>query len=327
MRSIIIAVMLFAGAPALAQGTGGDQTSTARQQSATGQSDPDRLICKRFAETGSLVKKRKVCYTARQWTAMNDFERDAATTWVDADVVLVLGPDRGFLPAEVESLKRYLARGGSLLLAVEPKLLRGAAPAFEAEDQVDVLLEHLGLKLTDGVVASTNMVVPLANNRSDRLNVATNRFSSHPSTVVLSRNQEQLRLFTPGAGTFDETGAGEGEPTVIVRTFAQSWIDHNENLELDSNAGESRSARPLAVVAEGGSSDAAWRALIVADASLFADLPVGIPVLAGRALAPQDFVALLRPDLRFRFAIRRDRADSVTHEGPYGRYHGPRFRQ
>ena len=81
MRSIIIAAMLFAGAPALAQS--GDQQS-ARQADSGGQSDPDRLICKRFAETGSLVKKRKVCYTARQWTTLNDKERDAATTWVDS---------------------------------------------------------------------------------------------------------------------------------------------------------------------------------------------------------------------------------------------------
>jgi CubicO group peptidase (beta-lactamase class C family) len=41
----------------------------------------------------------------------------------------------------------------------------------------------------------------------------------------------------------------------------------------------------------------------------------------------ENFVALLRPDLRFRFVIRRDQADSVTHEGPYGRYHGPRIPQ
>ena len=79
MRSIIIAAMLFAGAPALAQS--GDQQS-AREEGGSG-GDPDRLICKRFAETGSLVKKRKVCYTARQWTVRNDAEREAATTWVE----------------------------------------------------------------------------------------------------------------------------------------------------------------------------------------------------------------------------------------------------
>ena len=80
MRSIIIAAMLLAGAPALAQ-SGGQQG--ARQADGGSQGDSERLICKRFAETGSLVKKRKVCYTAREWTARNDAERDAATTWVE----------------------------------------------------------------------------------------------------------------------------------------------------------------------------------------------------------------------------------------------------
>lgn len=38
------------------------------------------------------------------------------------------------------------------------------------------------------------------------------------------------------------------------------------------------------------------------------------------------FVGLLRPDLEFRFTIRRERADSVAHQGPYGQYKGPRVR-
>ena len=80
MRSIIIAAMLLAGAPALAQSGG---QASGRQGDGGSQSDPDRLICKRFAETGSLVKKRKVCYTAREWTVRNDAEREAPTTWVE----------------------------------------------------------------------------------------------------------------------------------------------------------------------------------------------------------------------------------------------------
>ncbi len=80
MRTMIIAALLLAGAPALAQS--GNQPS-ATQADGENQGESDRLVCKRFAETGSLVKKRKVCYTARQWATLNDNERDAATTWVE----------------------------------------------------------------------------------------------------------------------------------------------------------------------------------------------------------------------------------------------------
>jgi hypothetical protein len=38
------------------------------------------------------------------------------------------------------------------------------------------------------------------------------------------------------------------------------------------------------------------------------------------------FVALLRPDFEFRFTTQGGRAASVTFDGPYGRYQGPRVR-
>ncbi len=194
----------------------------------------------------------------------------------DADVVLVLGPDRGLLPAESKALRDYIDRGGALMLAVEPEATRERTPGVDADDApVDELLAHLGVKLEPGVLASNSMVVPMANNVTDRLNVATNRFSSHPSTVVLSKHQEQLRLFTPGAGALSETRTGKGKTNVIVRSMPGSWLDLNQNLEMDGE--EKKETRPIAVVAEGAGTDRGWRALIVADASLFADFPVGNP--------------------------------------------------
>ena len=32
-----------------------------------GSADQEKKVCKRFEETGSLVKKKKVCMTQRQW--------------------------------------------------------------------------------------------------------------------------------------------------------------------------------------------------------------------------------------------------------------------
>jgi hypothetical protein len=46
-------------------------TSTAvaatREKSAKPANDPDKVICKRFVETGSLVKGTRTCKTRREW--------------------------------------------------------------------------------------------------------------------------------------------------------------------------------------------------------------------------------------------------------------------
>ena len=43
----------------------------------------DKVICKRFDVTGSLVKKRRVCLTRAEWAKMNDGDQDAARRFVD----------------------------------------------------------------------------------------------------------------------------------------------------------------------------------------------------------------------------------------------------
>jgi hypothetical protein len=43
----------------------------------------DEVVCKKFAETGSLVKKRRVCHTRAQWAKMNDRDQDAARQFVE----------------------------------------------------------------------------------------------------------------------------------------------------------------------------------------------------------------------------------------------------
>ncbi len=194
----------------------------------------------------------------------------------DADVVLVLGPDRGLLKAEVDALRAYLKRGGSLLLAIEPRELRTNRPEFETEDTLGPLLDDLGLSLGEGVLASTNMIVPTANNLTDRFNVATDSFSSHPSTVVLSKQRAQLKLFTPGAGHLVQKANAKPKVTVTVRSQGGSWADRNMNLQLDTDQAESKTARPLAVAVEGPGAEG-FRAIVVADASLFADFPIVNP--------------------------------------------------
>nr|WP_295374268.1 hypothetical protein [uncultured Sphingosinicella sp.] len=58
---------------------------------ATAPKPADQVVCRRFAETGSLVKKRRVCYTRAQWAKMNERTQDAARQFVDENRSVVSG--------------------------------------------------------------------------------------------------------------------------------------------------------------------------------------------------------------------------------------------
>ena len=42
----------------------------------TGAAPEEKKICRKQVETGSLIKGKKICYTARQWQKMADDSRD-----------------------------------------------------------------------------------------------------------------------------------------------------------------------------------------------------------------------------------------------------------
>lgn len=43
----------------------------------------DPIICKKFDETGSLVRKKKICRTKSQWAKESSQLRDSATRFVE----------------------------------------------------------------------------------------------------------------------------------------------------------------------------------------------------------------------------------------------------
>lgn len=63
LRGFILASLLTA--PALAQTPDSDGPERANDSG-------DRVICKRFTETGSLAKQTKVCKTKREWERERD---------------------------------------------------------------------------------------------------------------------------------------------------------------------------------------------------------------------------------------------------------------
>lgn len=190
----------------------------------------------------------------------------------DASLVLVLGPRKPFFQPEVDALAAYLDRGGSLLLAREPLIiLEGDVPP---EDPLDTLMAKLGVKMGQGVLAAERNIVPLARNRRDAFNIVTNGFTSHATTQTVADRAEQLVVFTPATGHLEELPGHEVGLTFVIRSLAYVWADLDADTQFDADAGETREARNLMAAVE-GAGPIPWRAVVTADASMFADLGVG----------------------------------------------------
>lgn len=191
----------------------------------------------------------------------------------DASLVLVLGPRKPFYQAEVDALVVYLDGGGSLLLAREPTPNLEGTPL--PADPLDGLMTKLGVKMGEGILASERNVIPLARNRLDAFNLVTNGFTSHPTTRQVSDRSEQLAVVTPAAGHLEEVPGQENSVVFVVRSLAYTWADLNADTRFDADAGETKEARNLMAAIEGGGASP-WRAAVTADASMFADLGVGL---------------------------------------------------
>jgi len=188
----------------------------------------------------------------------------------DADVVIVLGPKAQFHQGEADALRAYVDAGGSLLVALEPAVSREAAVG--GSDPLEAMVETLGVKMGDGVLAAEQGIEPLFHNKLDRLNLKTNGFTQHPSTATLAERSQNLVLFTPASGYLEEVEGTPNTVTFTVRSLAVAWADLDLDVEYSAEQGESKSARNIAAAIEGGSDATPWRAIVTGDASIFSDL-------------------------------------------------------
>lgn len=69
MLLTVVTGLLFAAAP-------GTTAPTPAAADAPAVKPEEKKICRKEVETGSLIKGRKVCYTAKQWQKLADASRD-----------------------------------------------------------------------------------------------------------------------------------------------------------------------------------------------------------------------------------------------------------
>jgi hypothetical protein len=192
----------------------------------------------------------------------------------DATLVVVLGPAQPFAPEEVAALKAYAARGGHLLLALDPEPKADLAP----------LAGIAGLTWSPTMLATDKPVFIRRHNKSDRTILATNRFSSHASVSTLSRNSSRAALVVPGASSLDKAkDAGDLKIDFAVKSLPETFEDKQGTFEYDAADGKRNSFNLAAAVSKVLPAPPGWkgkdppelRAFVLADADAVSDAGFG----------------------------------------------------
>ena len=229
----------------------------------------------------------------------------------DADVVFVLGPREPLAPEELMTLDRFAKRGGHLFLALDvdgrstrpeaaPSNAENARPGSKAaaERVADTVagvsgsgtgsnLEEIGrlvgIQVEPGRLANDRIFVQRRLDKSDYVQLVTNRFSSHASVSTLSRNNAGIVLF--GAGSLKKVDANDSAVTFVAHSMPGTYIDQDGNFEFGEP--ETRGnyelaaaiTRPIGAGSPSGSSQkpdknkpAEFRAFVLGDADAASDL-------------------------------------------------------
>lgn len=177
----------------------------------------------------------------------------------DAAMVMVIGPQRAFLEAELGAIHEYLDRGGSVLFALEPG----------SDFRLDGFREQLGVDHDPVQALSDDRHLSMTGALGERRNVITNRFSAHASVTTASRRgvNQGIVLFGPGRISVAEDVEGL-RTNLIISTDPSSYQDRNDNFRFD---GETEVKESFGVAAAIESDSIDMRALVYADAEIFSD--------------------------------------------------------
>jgi hypothetical protein len=191
----------------------------------------------------------------------------ASAVPADAAAVVVPGPTQAFLPEEIAALKTYLDQGGRALLALDP----------ESGLDFNELLAPFGVRYVSTALASDLVFVARTRQTSDRANIATAAYSSHPSVTTAGRLGGRAPLLMFGAGFVE--AAGERPQGVRVdfpvHSHPSTWNDANGNFELDAPAEVRRTYELAAAIGrpqpDAGKGAPETRLMVLADSDALGD--------------------------------------------------------
>jgi hypothetical protein len=187
----------------------------------------------------------------------------------DISVVMIIGPQKPFLPEELAALNRYVDRGGRLLIALDP----------ENHVTMREVLAPLDLEYKDETLANDQVFARRTHQDNDHLNLVTATYTSHPSVTTLQRLGARAPIILPGAGWINTKRDRKSGVTVDspIKAHHATFVDKNGNFQQDP--GEDRRAWEIGATAV--KKDA--RVFVLADSDALSDDV--IPVAANQLLA------------------------------------------
>ncbi len=204
----------------------------------------------------------------------------------DAAVLVWMDPTTALFPGELDSIKKYLGKGGRILLAVEP----------DNKAVVDDLLAYLGLTLNPAKLAHDRAYIPIHRTPADKYNIVTNSFSSHPSVATVSKYSQGMPVLAPTTGSLDKLKDTDRKVIFVVRSLPNSWADADRDLSRGESerlqtfqigaavelkvGDEKKGPAPAKPVAD-KKDEKEMRAVVFADADLFSDDYILAPLGAG----------------------------------------------
>jgi gliding motility-associatede transport system auxiliary component len=187
----------------------------------------------------------------------------------DISVVMIIGPQKPFLPEELAALNRYVDRGGRLLIALDP----------ENHVTMREVLAPLDLEYKDETLANDQVFARRTHQDNDHLNLVTATYTSHPSVTTLQRLGARAPIILPGAGWINTKRDRKSGVTVDspIKAHHATFVDKNGNFQQDP--GEDRRAWEIGATAVKKEA----RVFLLADSDSLSDDV--IPVAANQLLA------------------------------------------
>lgn len=172
---------------------------------------------------------------------------------------------------ELQVIDRFLERGGNLMIMGD----------VERQEAMNPLLQRVGLKLLEGIIAQPSDINPGNLTLSKATQIAADSLKGFYKRMV--NNPEYSAVTMPSAAALeiiDTTKSAKFHPMVLLQTSAQqTWIEYqtkdfvNDSLSLDSLEGEKLGAYPtaIALTRKIKSSHKEQRILVLGDADCFSN--------------------------------------------------------
>ncbi|MGE0172810.1 MAG: Gldg family protein [Oligoflexales bacterium] len=234
----------------------------------------------------------------------------------DAGVVIIAGPTKYLLAEEVQVLKDYVNRGGSLVLFLDDDVFdSNSVPALQQTDPLKEFLEkEVGVNVIWERMANDKQYVAASRSSVDKWFIYTNVFSSHESVQNLSKNDDKLQLLFFRAGHLQSKPSNNGWKNVdTVKTIASSFADKNRDYTFNEGA-EVRKPYVLGVASEldikGGETPSKARIVTFADSTMASDFLLRNP---GNQLAVLDTIKWIMGDAKISGEIASEEDVKIRH--------------